>query len=100
MTHNLCHDNYIQSVSSSYISHHSLYSLQVSNQLSLLSPSRYQYSSHYQIGQAGMGEFLGSSVEATWPGMAASLRKVLMLGLAGQSQVSMPVCGATSSEDM
>jgi len=64
MTHSLCHDNHIQSVNSSYISHHSLYSLQVSRQLSKLSPSRYQYVSDYQIGQASMGGFLGSARQA------------------------------------
>jgi len=99
MTHNLCYNNWIKSTNSSYISQHSLYSLEVSKGLQDLTPSKYQFAATHQVGQAAVGGFLGSSAPATWAGMAASLREVLMLGLAGQSQVSMPACGTVSSKD-
>ena len=43
---------------------------------------------------------MGSSSPATWDGLADSLREVLMLGLAGQAMVSMPVCGTHQVEEV
>merc|ERR1719357_603641 len=87
---NLCYNNFVSD--SSYVSQHSLYSLQMSKHLQSLNPPRYQYSSVHQIGQAGVGGFLGSPTSATWEGMGSSLREALILGMAGQSQIAMPAC--------
>jgi len=99
LDHSLCHDHWIQSVNSSFISQHSKYSLEISKSLHQLRSQTYQFGGVHQVGQAIAGGFLGSSVPATWEGMATSLREILMLGLAGQSQVAMPVCGTSSSKD-
>ena len=40
--------------------------------------------------QAG---YTGSPAPATWAGLAASIREVLLLGLAGLGRVGTPVCG-------
>merc|ERR1719450_364519 len=100
MSHSLCFDNWIPSTNSTYTAQHSHYSLQFSKRLSELTPSQYQYTDTYQIAQASIGGFLGSHVPSTWSGLAASLREVLMLGLAGQSQVSMPACGTMLSKEL
>jgi len=100
MSHSLCFDNWIPSTNSTYTAQHSHYSLQFSKRLSELTPSQYQYTDTYQIAQASIGGFLGSHVPSTWSGLAASLREVLMLGLTGQSQVSMPACGTMLSKEL
>ena len=56
-------------------------------------------SGQYSYGSEETGGFLGSRVSASWAGLGHSLREVLMLGLAGQGMVSMPVCGTQQAEE-
>ena len=58
----------------------------------------FSVSGQYSYGSEVTGGFLGSQVAASWTGLGRSLREVLVLGLAGQGMVSMPVCG-TQEED-
>lgn len=54
----------------------------------------------YSYGSEVVGGYLGSGVSTSWEGLGQSLREVLVLGLAGQAMVSMPVCGTHPLEQV
>ena len=88
----VCQRAWLPSHHSNLAAQHKSYSLEMSGAINKLTGS-YQWSGQHSYGSEVVGGYLGTSVPASWAGLAASLREVLLLGLAGQGMVSMPVCG-------
>jgi len=89
----VCQHAYIQSHDSELVSEHSTYSSCVAEKFNQIELSPYQVNSVFKYGDQSYGAYTGSKVPATWEGLSKSLREILFLGLVGQTQVSMPVCG-------
>ena len=88
----LCQHAWSHYSGSELVSHHASYSKQVSQAFNEIPESKYQFSEVYSY-SGHVGGYQGSRVNSTWAGLSQSLREVMFLGLAGQSQVAMPVCG-------
>ena len=88
----VCQRAWLPSHHSNLAAQHKSYSLEMSGAINKVTGS-YQWSGQHSYGSETVGGYLGTSVPASWAGLAASLREVLLLGLAGQGMVSMPVCG-------
>ena len=83
----------------SLVTQHTQYSQQFSSILDKVADSPYQMRGEVSYGGGHLGGYQGSRVASTWSGLASSLREVLFLGLLGQGQVSMPVCGTHRAEE-
>ena len=80
------------------VQQHAGYSREVARGLASTAAPQYLTRSEVGYGEAGLGGYQGSQVEASWAGLGRSLREVLVLGLAGQREVSMPVCGTRAPD--